>query len=216
MRAAAGINDSRLALAYVTECVPEQLYSALGSFKKARPDVDIDVYNAGCEECYAELEKGRMDLVLTDRGAPGFAFESVCLGKRPCFAAFAGIYGLDGKQKAELADLENLPCIIAAPDRERDARRNFYREFLGVKNYFLFASGTEEAELMAAAGSGFYITDSDKARPGLKKLPLYDGARRLSREYYLYMNSGADAKVREFTELLKTLCVAPEALKVVG
>lgn len=210
VQAAAGIRDRRFTVACESGCLPGELYRALGNFKKAHPDVDVDVYNAGSEECFVDLENGSADLALTARAFPEYSFQAFFLPDRPCFAAFAGIYSLGSNNAAETADLANLPCIIVSTDKERDSQQKFYRENFFLKNYFLFASTTEEAELMAAAGNGFLITDSDKPVAGLKKVPLYANGVRLQRSYFLHTNNSANAYVREFVELMTELCRARE------
>lgn len=209
---AAGIKGSRLAVAYIAGSLPGELYRALGSFKKAHPDIDVDVYNAGYEECFVDLESGRADIVLAALPAPsGYGFESVRLAEKPCCAAFGSMYAISGEQRAETADFNNLPCIIVATDKERGAQQNFYREFFGLKNYFLFASTKEEAELMAAAGNGFLITDNASSLPGIKKLPLYSGGRRIMHSHYLFTDNSSNVLVREFTDIITALCRAQES-----
>lgn len=216
VQAAAGVNCAkRLSIACETGCQLGELYRALGSFKKAHPDVDVDVYYAGSEECFVDLENGSADLALTARSFHEYDFHAFFLPDRPCFAAFAGIYTLGAAGTAEIKDLANLPCIIVSADKERDSQQIFYRKFFGLKNYFLFAPTMEEAELMAAAGNGFLITDSEKPVPGLKKVPLYSNGNRVERCYSLFTNNRDNEFVKEFTHILEACYEHAQAGKVV-
>ena len=90
------------------------------------------------------------------------------------------------------------------------AEEKFYRQWLGLTTYFLFAGNLQEAELMAAAGNGFLITDRQTERPGLIAVPLYKGKNRLIQSCYLYTMNESNAYVKEFAALLQELCGMPQ------
>ena len=157
------------------------------------------------------METGRTDIVLAGRSAPRESgYESFLITKSDYYAWVCPALEISKREFVTAADLKDLACIIVSNDKERDTEQRYLRELTGIDNYSLFAASCEEAVLMAAAGSGFYLTDNQNLPAGLKKVPFYAGGRPLSKSYYLYTdNSGK--YVRAFIDTLIDLGFAPQS-----
>lgn len=205
--AAANKSSERLSVAYATGCVSENLPQALCIFKKQHANVAVDVYGTGYITAFSDLAHGRTDLVLAGRLLqPGDDYETCFLGSKPVFAGISSVFSDKVHEYVTADDLKELPCIIVAEHDEREAAQCYYRKFWGVKNSFLTAASEEEAELMAAAGNGFMLTDNYKVRPGIQKVPFYAGASRAEKKYYLYTSKGSDRYVQDFIQIMSGLC----------
>jgi DNA-binding transcriptional LysR family regulator len=194
----------RFTIACLSDSMTEFLYLTLAKFKKQHPHVIVDVYITGQMSAFAELESGQADVLLSNRPVPpGNEVDSFYLVDKACFIELSSTYDAAEKPLVTAADLKNLPCIIVSSDKERDIEQKYYRDFFGLKNYSIFVPNMEDAELMAAAGNGFIVSDSDKCRHGLKKVPFYAGNSQLMRSYHLYSVNGANKNVRSFAEIMK-------------
>lgn len=211
VRAAAHLNDKRLSISYVNGSTPDCLPQALCFLKKRHADIAVNVYGTGYLAAFSDLAGGRADLVLAARSVPeGDNYDSIYLGSWPCYAGISSMFSTGPQAYLTAADLRELPCIIVAENDEREAEQRYYRKFFGVRNYCLFAAGEEEAELMAAAGSGFILTDNDFVRPGIKKIPFYAGGSRVEKKYYLYTDKWFNKNVQDFIDIITGLCGAPQ------
>lgn len=214
VQAAAYKSDERFSVTYVTGSAPEYLPRALCAFKKQHKDISVEVYGTGFLNAFADLDSGRADIVLAAR-IFGDGFEEKYLYSTPCFAAISSMYSCGPQEFVTAADLKDLPCIIVAENNDRNAEQRYLREFFGMKNSFLVAASEEEAGLMVAAGNGFMLTDNEKPRPGIKKVPFYTGGSRAERRYYLYTDNCTNKYVRDFIQIMLRLCATQQPDEVV-
>ena len=211
VQAAANKGSERLVISWINGSVPDFLENALCAFKNRFPDLLVDVYGTGYYEAFYDLETGRTDIVLAGRSAPRESgYESFLITKSDYYAWVCPALEISKREFVTAADLKDLACIIVSNDKERDTEQRYLREFTGIDNYSLFAASCEEAALMAAAGSGFYLTDNQNLPAGLKKVPFYAGGRPLSKSYYLYTDNFGKY-VRAFIDTLIDLGLAPQS-----
>ena len=60
---------------------------------------------------------------------------------------------------------------------------------------------------MAAAGSGYMLTDNAGPRSGIQKIPFYAGGSHVKRRYYLYTENSSDKNVQDFIQIMTRLCI---------
>lgn len=187
VQAAANKNGERLIITWLTGSAPDFLENALCAFKKKYPGILVDVYSAGYCEAFYDLDTGRTDIVLAGRRAPlGTEYQSFALADKFYNVWISEALDISSRKFITAADLQNMPCIIVAGDKERDTEQQYIRKLTGLDNYSLFAANNEEAALMAAAGNGFYLTDNPMCPAGVKKVPFYANGQPVAKSYYLY------------------------------
>ena len=206
VQAVANKNSERLTVTWITGSTPQFLDRALCAFKRQFPDVPVDVYSAGYNEAFYALDTGHTDVVLDGRAAPhGSEYDSIYLSDALYSVWISEACPASSKDYVTANDLKDLPCIIVASDRERDAEQQFIREFAGLDNLNLFTQNTDEAALMAAAGSGFYLTDNPNCPAGLKKVSFCKGGLPLAKSYYCY-TVNYNKSVQAFADILTDIC----------
>lgn len=199
--------NERLSVAYVTGSAPEFLPRALCAFKKQHADVAVDVYGTGYLAAFTDLTAGKADLVVAGRSVPAGDYDVSFLYSAPYYAAISSMFKTGPQDFLSAENLKELPCIIIAENKEREAEQRYYRELFGVKNSFLVASNEEEAELMAAAGNGYMLTENANLRPGIQKVPFYAAGSHAKRRYYLYTDKCSQKYVQDFIQIMTRLCV---------
>ena len=199
--------NERLSVAYITGSVPEFLPQALCVFKKQHADVAVDVYGTGYLAAFTDLTAGKADLVVAGRSVPAGDYDVSFLYSAPYYAAISSMFKTGPQDFLSAENLKELPCIIIAENKEREAEQRYYRELFGVKNSFLVASNEEEAELMAAAGNGYMLTENANLRPGIQKVPFYAAGSHAKRRYYLYTDKCSQKYVQDFIQIMTRLCV---------
>lgn len=203
--------QDRFVVSFTAGCLPEELCCALARFKTRHREETLHVYEAGFEAALEALEKGQADIAVTAHTLPaGREFSAFKISSRPCYAKLSAFHMPVQPELVRAEDLQELPCIIVGSENERMAEEKFYRQWLGLTTYFIFAGNLQEAELMAAAGKGFLITDRETELPGLIAVPLYKGKKRLKQSCYLYTMNESNAYVKEFAALLQELCGMPQ------
>lgn len=199
--------NERLSVAYVTGSTPEFLPRALCAFKKQHTDVAVDVYGTGYLAAFTDLAAGKADLVVAGRSVPAGDCDVSYLCSAPYYAAISSMFKTGPQKFLSAEDLKELPCIIIAENKELEAEQRYYREFFGVKNSFQVAANLEEAELMAAAGNGYMLTDNANPCSGIQKVPFYAAGSHVKRRYYLYTDKCSQKYVQDFIQIMTRLCV---------
>ena len=106
-------------------------------------------------------------------------------------------------------ELRRIPCIIAAPDDQRERQRDDCVNMLGLQDNIIFADTPEEARLLAAWDKGFLLTEETGERPGqddipLRSIPLCANGKQLKRNYIAcWRKDREDEYIREFAEILQ-------------
>lgn len=125
----------------------------------------------------------------------------------PCFIEVSSVYGGFEGGCAELKDLEQIPCILVADEKQRETEKDFYTQVLGFEGSFVFARSVEEARIMAAAGNGFLFGGSaapdTKPSEGIRILALYQGGKQAQIKYYLFWKkANANNYIKDFANVI--------------
>lgn len=202
---AAAAKGEHLCLSYLNGSGTGALYQTIGQFKKQHPGVQLKVEAGGYDEVASLLKRDKTDLVFgPQHGLDIEGYEKMFLGELPCYAELSVVYPQSAAPGLELGELNELPCIVVALPKQQEAECEFYRRILGVTGSFLFAQSAEEARLMAAAGSGYWLTENECAASGsVKAVPLFKNGKRLAKKYYLFWKTeNTNAQIQNFAGLL--------------
>ena len=202
---AAAAKGEHLCLSYLNGSGTGALYQTIGQFKKQHPGVQLKVEAGGYDEAASLLKRDKTDLVFgLQHGLDIDGYEKLFLGELPCYAELSAVYPQSAAEGLELAELNGLPCIVVALPKQQEAECEFYRRIFGVTGSFLFAQSAEEARLMAAAGSGYWLTENSCAASGsVNAVPLFKNGKRLAKKYYLFWKTeNTNAQIQNFAGLL--------------
>lgn len=190
-------------------CYPGRaLPCALALFSEKHPEVSVSVRSGSHEELYAMLRAGQVDLALNDQRR-AFSEEYVNLLLTTCESSVAvsARSPLSGLSQVTPAELKNIPCILVAPEAQRETEREYYRDVVGFQGEFLFAEDLEEAHLLVIGRRGFLPLDNgaeQTAESALVYLPLVRGGEPIRRNYCAFWKKdNAGFYVEEFAKLLK-------------
>ena len=187
----------------------DEFHSALAQFAAKYPDVSVNVIEGNHEELYDELRFGKVDLVLNDqRRAFSDEYVNFELIRSNCFIEMSTNNPLSKLSEIEIADLKNTPCILVASKGQEETEQTYYRDVVGFQGVFLFAENLQKARMMVVLGQGVMpiegVGKSDYVGSGIRRIPLYRGAKPLTRNYCAFWkedNSGF--YVEEFADMLK-------------
>ncbi len=188
---AAKSSCGHLSIAYLNGCANKHLYKAIGAFKQHNAEVEVHVSGAGYEEISALLRSGKADIVFgVHRHIITEEYEQQLLASVPCYVEMSAVFGGFENGRVDINELEQIPCIFVADEKQRAWEREYYTKLLGFNGEFLFARSMEEAHLMAAAGSGALLIDNNREAPGgscaVRVLPLCRNNVQLEKKYYLF------------------------------
>lgn len=206
--AAATKQQGALSACYINSFADARFYKAVSRFKQQNAGVRFNVSCGTHDEIAALLRDGKADVVFNlQRHVVSEEYKQVPVVSLPCFIEVSSVYGGFEGGRAELKDLEQIPCILVADERQREQEKDFYAQVLGFKGSFVFARSVDEARIMAAAGSGFLFDASAapdlKTSEGIRVLPLYQGGRQAQVKYYLFWKkASANPYIKDFAKVV--------------
>ena len=205
---AASDGRARIRAGYLRCFGGDELHLAVAEFSERRPEISIEIVRGCHEELYNFLRFGGADIVVSDqRRAFSDEYVNFVLAECGCWAEFSGrseLAALDGG--AELEALAKVPCILAAPQEQRENEIFFYKNTLGIQSPFCFAESVEEGRLMAAANAGYMLVEYGAHiphSPALLRLPVYSRGAPVRRSYCAFWKKSNDRP--ELLEFAKTL-----------
>ena len=205
---AASDGRARIRAGYLRCFGGDELHLAVAEFSERRPEISIEIVRGCHEELYNFLRFGGADIVVSDqRRAFSDEYVNFVLAECGCWAEFSGrseLAALDGG--AELEALAKVPCILAAPQEQRENEIFFYKNTLGIQSPFCFAESVEEGRLMAAANAGYMLVEYGAHMPrsaSLLRLPVYSRGAPVRRSYCAFWKKSNDRP--ELLEFAKTL-----------
>lgn len=206
--AAATKQQGALNVCYINSFDDERLYQAVSRFKQQNAGVRFNISCGTHDEIAALLRDGKTDVAFNlQRHIVSEEYKQVPVVSLPCFIEVSSVYGGFEGGRAGLKDLEQIPCILVADEKQREQEKDFYTQVLGFNGSFVFARSVEEARIMAAAGNGFLLAESVapdlKTKEGIRILPLYQGGKQAQKKYYLFWKkSNANPYVKDFAKIV--------------
>ena len=198
--------EGALCIGYLNLYAGPELSETIAEFAALYPEVSISTVSGTHEELYQGLSSGRINLALNDqRRVFSEEYMNVELTNAKCLVEISERQISEDTQKLDLADLVKLPCILVAPEDHRAGEEEYYRNILGFSGDFLFANSLEEARLMVVGNRGFLLLEAigrlPEAPSSIRRIPLYNKERRLTRKFCLFwQKKWTNYYVEEFAE----------------
>ena len=202
-------NQAALRIGYLRAYAGSEFHQALELFSEHHPDVAVSIAYGNHEELYAMLRTGQADLIFNDqRRAFSDEYVNLLLAACPSFVEVSARSPLAQMRCISLQELKNLPCILIAPESQRETEQEYYRTVVGFQSEFLYAENLEEARMMVIGRKGFLPVEGRSAAIGAGhptvRLPLMRGDEPILRNYCAFWKKGDVPQcVPEFAELLK-------------
>ncbi len=107
-------------------------------------------------------------------------------------------------------DLRELSCILVASKDCEQSEKDFYEHTLRISKKFIFAETLEQARMLVLGNRGFLPIDAignlQEPLNGIKRIPLFQGEKRVQRNYFACWNSEKENYyIVEFADLLRKL-----------
>lgn len=182
---------------------------AVALFSEKYSSVDIQVTVGSHEELYHAMEKGTIDLALSDqRRAFSDAYNNRILSESRTYIELSARNPLSRLDELDVSDLKNTPCILVITPAGQQEEQRYYDETVGLHGEFLFADTVQEARLKIITGQGCMPVDviGEQAwfDTAVSRIPLSRNGIPITKTYcafWLKNNSGY--YIEEFADMLK-------------
>ena len=199
-----------LRVGYLKYLHATELCRAAAILSEKYPAMELETAAGYAEELIDMLCFGGTDVILCSR-RPGDLqdVEYIPLTKGRFCIEISERSPLCALDYVNVEELRRIPCIIAAPDDQRERQRDDCVNMLGLQDNIIFADTPEEARLLAAWDKGFLLTEETGERPGqddipLRSIPLCANGKQLKRNYIAcWRKDREDEYIREFAEILQ-------------
>lgn len=199
-----------LRVGYLKYLHATELCRAAAILSEKYPAMELETAAGYAEELIDMLCFGGTDVILCSR-RPGDLqdVEYIPLTKGRFFIEISERSPLCALDYVNVEELRRIPCIIAAPDDQRERQRDDCVNMLGLQDNIIFADTPEEARFLAAWDKGFLLTEETGERPGqddipLRSIPLCANGKQLKRNYIAcWRKDREDEYIREFAEILQ-------------
>ena len=194
--------EETLAVGYLASYDGDEFQKAVAAFSEKYPAVKLETVSGNHEELYDALRTGRIDLALNDqRRAFSEDYENLVLSRTVLSVEIARHNPLSRLPSADVSELENVPCILIASPEQREEEERYYREIIGFRGGFLFASSLREARVTASANRGVLPVDGTKdglpPTAALKRIPLTKRGERIARNVCAFWKKDGAREVTE-------------------
>ncbi len=143
--AAAGQTDV-LNVGYINGFADERFYQAVSRFKQQNANVRLNISCGAHDEIASLLRDGKADVVFNmQRHVVSEEYRQVPVTSLPGYVLISPVYGSFENGAAKLNDLEDVPCILVADEKQREQEKDFYTQVLGFKGSFIFARSAERS-----------------------------------------------------------------------
>jgi DNA-binding transcriptional LysR family regulator len=176
----------------------------LGSFRRANPQVAIEVCDGSNEQLVELLSERQLDAVLTilDDGASKFA--SRVLFKEPYVLAVPENHRFAQRESVTLADLHDEPFIVrTGRDRFQDASHALVSRGINIRVVYKTAQ-IDRTLALVAAGIGLSFIPARLAPPAVKLVQVVDLG--FFRTFGLLWSREREDDLKEFIKFAESHC----------
>lgn len=202
-------DEAVLKIGYLRSHNSPEVHQALEEFAEKYPRIDLQLLYGNHEDLFDLLHTGGADLVLNDqRRAFSDEYVNLVLATNKMYVELTARNPVAELPSVTVQELKNIPCILVESKEQQAAEKEFYRTIIGIQSEILYAENLEEARMMVISGQGFLSEEGNGSvmtfGASIRRIPLYRGEKRISRNYCLFWkkdNSGY--YVEEFADILK-------------
>lgn len=201
-------NRVTLRIGYLIDYAGTELLDTINQFLSQYTNVDILLYKGTHEELYQKLLNDEVDFVLSDqRRKFSSDYVNVELCVRPICIEASELSDFADKVVVEINEIQEYPLILLASKDQESAEYDYYREILGFKNEFIFATNLEDARLLVVTKKGILPIEHNNQQvipKGIKQIPVLKKGKPVTKKYCAFWridNSGY--YIEEFGEQLK-------------
>lgn len=198
---------NQLRIAYFDQLGRRELDKATEIFEEKHPDCHVKLVGAGHDEIWDKLSNHEIDLAINDWRDEENNFSAETISQSGLMAILQkGSYS-DGIQMIEKSELSDLTCFIVANPEEEAAELHLFKDLYQIKSPFIASNSVEEAALLVASGSGYFLLNENTAKlirnDSLQQLFLLDGGKQMRQKIAAFYRE-ENPIISDFIEILKT------------
>lgn len=196
----------QLKIAYFNQLGRKELDQAKAKFEQKNPDVEVKLIGTGYDDAFEKLADGEADLVIADERDEKKDFEKENLAQVGVMAVLPKSSYQNGIQMVDKLDLTDMTCFIVAEPEEEVAELHLLKDLYQVNSPFIASNSVEEAVLLVASGSGYFLINEIAANliknDSLQKLFLTDNGKPM-RQTIVAFYAKADPAAKQFSDILQ-------------
>lgn len=197
----------QLKVAYFNQLGRKELDQAKIKFEQLYPNVKVKLLSTGHDQAFEKLADGDVDLVINDCRDEKDDFIKDDLTQVGVMAVTQKGSYPSGVQMVDKDDLSDLTCFIVAKPEEEMAELHLMKDLYEIKSPFIASNSVEEAALLVASGSGYFLINELAANliknDSLQRLFLMD-QNQVMRQTIAAFYVKNTPYISKFVEVLKT------------
>ncbi|TSO26278.1 LysR family transcriptional regulator substrate-binding protein [Lactobacillus sp. LL6] len=180
------------------------------NFEKSHPNIKINLVSLYQDQVKNELEDKNIDLALTDPRDNNFDDYSVeSIAEVSLIVLLQAGNFMKSEQTVEMEQLKNIPNILIATPKEEWGELHYHKDILKITSPFIAVDSFNEAALMAASGSGYFLMNENTApllkNDQLQKMFLLKDGKQLKQNYSVVYKNDSLVNRELITEFKKLL-----------
>lgn len=195
----------QLKVAYFNQLGRKELDQAKSEFEQDT-GVNVKLIGAGYDEAFEKLADHEVDLVIADKRDEDHDFKQEDLVQVGVMAILPKGSYQSGIQMVDKSNLTDLTCFIVAKPEEEAAELHLYKDLYQIKSPFIASNSVEEAALLVASGSGYFLINEIAANliknDSLQRLFLMDNDKMMRQTIIAFYNED-NPFIEKFIEILK-------------
>ncbi len=197
---------TELKIAYFDQLGRKELDQAVQHFVLKHPNVDVKLLATSHDGAFAKLNEDEADIAINDLRDENLNFDETELTQAGVMAILPkGMYP-NGIQMIEKDELNDMTCFIVAKPEEEVNELHLFKGLYQIGSQFIASNSVEEAALLVASGSGYFILNENTARlintADLQPLFLFDHGQLIKQEIKAFYKSNSELN-SEFVKLLQ-------------
>ncbi|MGQ5709025.1 LysR substrate-binding domain-containing protein [Lactobacillus sp. PSON] len=180
------------------------------AFEKNNSDIQVNLIPLYQDQVKNEFEDKKIDIAITDprdNNFDDFLVESIT--KVSLVVLLQAGNFMRSEQTVELEQLKNIPDILIATPKEERGELHYQKDILGITSPFIAVDSFNEAALMAASGSGYFLMNENTAplleNDQLQKMFLLKNGKQLKQNYSAVYKSDSLINKKLIAEFKKIL-----------
>lgn len=199
-------NQKSLKIAYFNQLGRKRLDEITKLFEQKHHDVKVELIGASHNQVFDQLAKKEVDLAINDLRDDLIDFQTEILWQNGVMAILQkGTYS-SGMQMIEKNDLADLTCFIVAKPEAEVEELHLFKDIYQINSHFMAANSIEEAALLVASGSGYFLMNEETAKllsnDTLQRMFLLQDSQQIWQKVAAFYNQETSL-IRDFILLAK-------------